>query len=115
MANSWFTPKHPELATKEGRVRADSYVQNHYCNWLGNTYIEAEELAYNTPTGSHSRSERKGRVRFPDYSIRSVTLGIPDTYFTIPAHARIRGKYTPGYVSVDTDRNEYVFHPIIKA
>lgn len=79
-------------------------------HWLGNTYIEDEELAYNTYSGAHSRSYRRGRVRYPDGRILSVTLGVPDTYFTIPAHGRLHGKYVSGYVSVDTDTEEYVFH-----
>lgn len=72
------------------------------------TRIDAEELAYNTYTGAHSRSNRRGRVRFPDGVIRTVTLGIPDTFFTIPAHGRVSGRYVVGYVSV-ADDGEYEF------
>lgn len=82
-------------------------------HWLGNTYIEPEGLAYNTPTGAHSRSNRRGLVRYPDGRILSVILGVPDTYFTIPAHGRLHGKYVSGFVSVDTQANqgrgEYTF------
>lgn len=88
-------------------------IRNLQCTWLGDTYIEAEKLAYNTYTGRHSRSNRHGMVRYPDGRILSVTLGVPDTFFTIPAHGRLHGKYVSGFVSVDTDANqgrgEYVF------
>jgi hypothetical protein len=53
--------------------------------WLGETWIEPEELAYNTPYGSASESNRRGLVRFPDGRLRRVRLGVPDSYFTIPA------------------------------
>jgi hypothetical protein len=89
-------------------------MHNTQCHWLSDTYIEAEELAYNTPTGAHSRSNRHGMVRYPDGRILACTLGVPDTYFTIPAHGKLHGKYVSGYVSVDTDANngrgEYQFH-----
>ena len=67
------------------------------------TYIDPEEKAYNTYSGAHSRSNRRGRVRFPDGVVRSVTLGIPDTYFTIPAHGRVKGRYVAGYVTSDEE------------
>lgn len=85
---------------------------------MQNTYIDPEELAYNTYHGGHSRSNRRGRVLFPDGKIRSVTLGVPDTFFTIPAHARINGKYVSGFVSVDTHHDpepEYIFIPYANA
>lgn len=86
---------------------------NHQCHWLSDTYIESEQLAYNTYTGAHSRSNRHGMVRYPDGRILSVTLGVPDTFYTVPAHGRLHGKYVSGFVSVDTDyRNgegQYIF------
>lgn len=93
-------------------------LQTSECLWLGDTYIEAEHLAYCTPTGSHSRSQRHGMVRYPDGRILSVTLGVPDTFFTIPAHGRLHRRYVSGFVSVDTDANqgrgEYIFTPVTK-
>ena len=59
------------------------------------TWIEPEERAY-TSRGSQLR---RGRALFPDGRIRAFRAGIPDTYFSIPAHARIRGKYTPGFIT----------------
>ena len=61
------------------------------------TWIDKEELAYSTPSGSHWGSKRKGRVLFPDGKLRIVTLGIPDTMFSIPGHDSSGGV---GFVSV---------------
>ncbi len=79
------------------------------------TYIDDEMLAYNTYHGGHSRSNRRGRVRFPDGKLRTVTLGIPDTYFSIPVHATVKGHYVSGWVSFDDDTNEYIFNPSVRA
>lgn len=76
---------------------------------LQHTYIDPEELAYNTPTGAHSNSNRHGKVMCSDGKIRTVTLGVPDTYFSIPAHMRWDGMYVSGYVTCD-DNNMYWFH-----
>ena len=76
------------------------------------TRIMLEEFAYNTYSGSHSRSQRRGTAIFPDGKIRSVTLGTPDTFFSIPAHARINGRYVSGFVTRKDD--EYYFHLNIK-
>lgn len=72
------------------------------------TRIDPEELAY--PAGSLRQSRRRGHVLFDDGIVRPVLLGIPDTFFTIPAAARISGKYAGGYVSVDSDDEEFHFH-----
>lgn len=76
----------------------------------GETWLEPEELAY-TPRGSQIR---RARCRMPDGSLRVVLCGIPDTYFSIPAHAAIKGKYTRGYVTTNDD-GEYTFHPTAPA
>ncbi len=64
---------------------------------LGETWIESESLAYNTPSGSVHGSGRRGLVRFADGSLRIVRLGVPDTYFTIPAKP---SRCRVGFVSV---------------
>ena len=84
------------------------------------TWIDSEELAYSSYSGRPSNSNRRVRVRFPDGKIRLVRLGVPDTFFSIPAkpsHGRI------GFVTVahwtDVERGEvpglvegdYMFHP----
>ena len=69
------------------------------------TYLAPEEHAY--PNGGQTR---KCRAIYPDGKVRTVWYGIPDTYFTIPAHGRISGKYVKGYVSIDSESSELVFH-----
>lgn len=81
------------------------------------TWIDPEELAYVTPNGGHSRSQRRGMVYWPDGKLRTVLLGVADTYWTMPAHGRITGKYASGYVAMNEDQaynadvpeDEYVF------
>ena len=60
------------------------------------TWLQSEENAY--PNGGQTR---KGKARFPDGAVRTVYAGIADTYFTIPAHARIGGKYVAGYLDIE--------------
>jgi hypothetical protein len=73
----------------------------------GLTWLDPEELAYNTRTGGHSRSRRKARVLCSDGRYRTVTVGIPDTYYTIPGHGRINGRYVSGVVY--TEDGEFRF------
>jgi len=68
---------------------------------MAQTRIDPEEFAY--PAGSIRQSRRKGLAIFPDGKIRTVTLGIPDTYWTIPARAKARGKTLSGFVSFKDD------------
>lgn len=58
------------------------------------TYLEAEEAAY--PDGHQTRL---CRAVWPDGIERDVWAGIPDTWFSIPAHGRLKGRYIAGYVS----------------
>ncbi len=60
------------------------------------TWLQSEEAAY--PNGGQTR---KGAAIFPDGKLRRVWVGIPDTYFSAPAHARIAGRYVAGWVSMD--------------
>lgn len=62
------------------------------------TYLAPEEHAY-----PHGRRTRRCKAICPDGKIRVVWAGIPDTYFTIPAHTRIKGKYARGYLSLRDD------------
>lgn len=68
------------------------------------TKLDPEEYAY--PAGSLRQSRRKCRAMFPDGVIRTVTVGIPDTYFSIPAFGRVAGKYVAGYVGCADWRDE---------
>ena len=72
------------------------------------TYLAPEEHAY-----PHGGQNRRCRAICPDGKARTVWAGIPDTYFTIPAHCRIGGKYAAGYLTVagldDANEGELVF------
>lgn len=46
---------------------------------------------------------RRGRALCPDGRVRSVELGaLADTWFSVPARARIGGRWVRGYVTVET-------------
>jgi len=68
------------------------------------TFIQPEEYAY-----PHGGQTRKGAAVFPDGKVRRVWVGIPDTYFSIPAHARLNGRYVSGWVGCED--GVFVFHP----
>lgn len=68
-----------------------------FVKYAKDTWIEDEEAAY-SPNG---RQNRRGQAIFPDGKLRAFRAGIPDTYFTIPAHARIAGKYVRGFLTID--------------
>ena len=70
------------------------------------TRLDPEERAYNTYAGGHSRSNRHGRAIYPDGTIRAVVAGVADTFFSIPAHGRVNGKYVSGFLTID----EYGLH-----
>ena len=85
----------------------------------GETWLDLEELAYNVPL---RQSPRKACVRItanpfsPDIplpcgELRRVTVGVPDTSFTIPAILRYRGKRVRGFVTVLYGTEEYSFIP----
>jgi hypothetical protein len=67
----------------------------------GGTWLDPEERAYNTSTGSASGSNRKCCALCVDDRVRTFRVGIPDTYFSIPAIGKVFGKYIKGYVYVD--------------
>jgi len=61
------------------------------------TKMDPEEFAY--PAGSLRQSRRYGKAICSDGVVRSVKLGIADTFFTVPARCTIKGKTVSGYVS----------------
>lgn len=67
------------------------------------TWLEGEEFAY--PNGGMTR---RAYVRCEDGQLRVVKCGIPDTYFSIPAYARIHGKRVKGFVT--SDENGFTFN-----
>lgn len=60
------------------------------------TWISPESDAY-----PHGGMTRKGAALFPDGKLRAIRAGIPDTMFSIPASARVSGKYVAGFVTID--------------
>lgn len=67
------------------------------------TWLDPEELAY--PAGSLRQSRRRAWARCSDGVRRTIKVGIPDTYFSIPGWTRVRrnGKQVTiaGYVTSD--------------
>lgn len=116
-----------DLITKlEGRIPGKPEVQDNPkarpprpCVYLGShqepqffehgTWLEPEEMAY--PSGSISAGRRAAAL-FPDGKVRIVQVGIPDTFFSIPARAKIKGKTVTGWVGFDETRRGQivVFH-----
>lgn len=84
---------------------------------LKDTWLEAESFAY--PNGGMtrrayvriSRNSLDPSIELPYGELRVVACGIPDTYSTIPAVARVRGKSVRGYVAVNTESEEFEFKP----
>ena len=69
---------------------------------VGETWLDGE-----------SDGRRRAKVRFSDGSLRIVDCaGTADTFFSIPARARISGKSITGYVTSDDESGEYVFRPM---
>ncbi len=67
------------------------------------TWLQAEKFAY--PNGGQTR---KVKARFADGKVRTVYAGIPDTYVSIPAHARIGKRYVAGWLAHDD--SGWIFH-----
>lgn len=82
------------------------------------TWLEPESIAYDRG------QVRRGRAIMPDGTLRAVYAGLADTYFSIPAHARIAGRYAAGYLTTatasglstatDDDPAYWVFRPTWK-
>lgn len=64
------------------------------------TWLDGEELAYNTYSGTPNGSMRRGRAKCFDGKFRIFSLGIPDTFSSIPAVGRIGKKYVRGWVEI---------------
>ena len=83
---------------RDGNQYWNGRTPNGPATHLGETWIEREELAYATPTGSPHGSRRRARVRFVDGKLRIVRVGVPDTWFTIPAKDPRTGR--TGYITI---------------
>lgn len=68
----------------------------------GDTWLESESFCY-----PHGGMTRRARVRFPDGKLRVVRCGIANTWFSVP----VRRSDADGYITVDTDTDEFVFRP----
>ena len=80
---------------------------------MNRTKIDREELAYGTRTGSCWGSRRKATVIHHGRAGRLavVTAGVPDTFFSIPAHDS-RG--VPGTIIANGDTGELEFFPTVR-
>lgn len=96
----------PQVLQVWGTPWFDRFLANagHQDRFSLQTFLAPEEHAY--PKGGQTR---KGLARFPDGRVRRVWGGIPDTFFTIPAHGWMKGKSVTGYLTCDEDRT-WVFH-----
>ena len=73
------------------------------------SWLEPEELAYTSYAGGPSGSRRRAYARSADGVYRVFKVGIPDTFFSIPAIGKIRGRYVSGYVSVNRETEGLTF------
>lgn len=73
----------------------------------GQTWLDDEELAYSTATGTPHGSRRRAYVRCEDGSLRTATVGVPDTFFSIPGFVWRDGSRVHGYVTGRED--EFIF------
>jgi hypothetical protein len=64
------------------------------------TWIDPEEFAYNC---SLSTTRRKAKAICEDGRPRTFHVGIPDTFFSIPARGKIGQQSVTGYICINTD------------
>jgi len=83
---------------------------------FGDTWIEPEDVCY--PSGGMLRRARvfvdrnpHNPTGLPYGELRTVRAGIPDTWFTIPARLRYRGRTVRGFVTLCTVREQLIFIP----
>jgi hypothetical protein len=78
------------------RPRTGTYygmpIQSH--DYQDGTWMEGEEFTY-----PHGGFHRRALARFPDGVRRVVRCSVPDTYFSVPARARLNGKTVRGFLS----------------
>ncbi len=65
------------------------------------TWLEGEEFAY--PKGGFTR---RAYAECEDGTMRLVKCSIPDTFFSIPARAKINGKMVKGFLSITGTNND---------
>lgn len=84
-------PQQPRTSHYMGTSESPSHI--------GETWLEPESLTY--PSGGFYR---RARVAMPDGSLRIVTCAIPDTFFSIPARLKDKGKTVRGFITSDEDK-----------
>ena len=91
-------PHNPRSSNYMG-MRSDPHVA------ADGSWLEPEELCY-----PHGRAySRRCYARCEDGIFRVVECGIPDTYFSIPARARMHGpKWTKGFVTSDEQGYKFI-------
>lgn len=72
---------------------------------IGQTWLDPESLAYSTPTGTVHGSRRRALVECEseDRKLRTATVGVPDTVWTIPAYIWRGGRRVHGFITVRTE------------
>jgi len=65
------------------------------------TWLDGEELAYNTYSGSAHGSGRRAKALCEDGKLRTFSVGVADTFFTCPAVGKINNKYAMGCISME--------------
>jgi hypothetical protein len=93
------------MARRAPRPRRSSYygMAISGTTYPDGTWLEDEAFAY--PAGGFTR---RALASFPDGSRRVVQCSIPDTYFSIPARARVKGKTIRGSLSWPRDETSGV-------
>jgi hypothetical protein len=66
-------------------------------NGANGTWLEGEEFCYGSPTDQ--AMVRRCYARCEDGQLRVVRCCIPDTFYSIPAVARIQGKRVKGFIT----------------
>lgn len=92
---------------------------------LPETTLDREEFAYGARGSVFGRRGTAIVVRnkfnpipgLPYGEIRSIRAGVPDTYFSIPARLRFRGRTVRGFLTVqgNSKGHAYLFTPEIDA
>lgn len=67
------------------------------------TWLDPEELSY--PSGSITAG-RKAKALCSDGKVRTCQVGIPDTFFSIPARTKAFGKTITGFVHISDNWKE---------
>lgn len=73
---------------------------------IGDTWLEGEDFCYSSPDGQ--AMNRRAYVKDESEQLRVVKCCIADTYFSIPAVARIAGKTVHGFITSDESGFKFI-------